>query len=92
MMKIRRLHPWSVSPKKAVEIQRRLRLLLDLETKIGSIQSVAGTDISFSKKDDTLWAGVVVLSYPDLSRLEEKWIMGKALPRCIWGKRLYFSR
>jgi deoxyribonuclease V len=78
MMKIRRLHPFSVSPKKAVEIQRRLQPLLDLETEIGRIRSVAGTDISFSKKSDTLWAGVVVLSYPELSRLEQKWIRGKA--------------
>jgi deoxyribonuclease V len=77
-MKIRRLHPWRVSPKAAVGIQNRLQPLLDLKADVGSIGSVAGTDVSFSRKSDTLWAGVVVLSFPGLLKLEERWVKGKA--------------
>lgn len=65
-MKIKSLHSWKVTPKKAVQIQRGLRnrlLFLPLK-KTPSL--IAGTDISYSKNSDQHFAAVVVLSYPDL--------------------------
>ena len=76
-MEIRQIHPWHVSPQKAVEIQKRLRSLLVLERLSGPIRSVAGTDVSCSRNSDLIWAGVVVFSYPDLYKIEERWIKDK---------------
>ncbi len=39
---------------------------------------MAGTDVSFSRNSDLVWAGVVVLSYPDLKEKEEKWVRERA--------------
>lgn len=73
-MKIRHLHGWDVSPQEAIQIQKKLRSRLDLTKSPGAIERVAGTDVSFSKKSGSIWAGVVVFSYPELHRIEEQWI------------------
>lgn len=75
-MKIRQLHPWDVSYKKAIEIQKLLRPQLVLEKLPGRIRYVAGTDVSCSKRSRTVWAGVVLLNYPDLKEVEAKWVTG----------------
>jgi deoxyribonuclease V len=76
-MKIRHLHAWSVSSQKAIQIQKELRSRLDLIKLPGTIRRVAGTDVSFSKKSGRIWAGIVVFSYPELSRIEEQWIQDR---------------
>jgi deoxyribonuclease V len=73
-MKIRHLHGWDVSSQEAIQIQKKLRSQLDLTKSPGAIGRVAGTDVSFSRKSGRIWAGVVVFSYPELSRIEEQWI------------------
>jgi deoxyribonuclease V len=50
---------------------------LDLTKLPGPIRCVAGGDVSFSRKSGRIWAGVVVLSFPDLTKIEEKWIQDK---------------
>ena len=76
-MKIRHLHVWDVSPQEAIQIQKQLRSRLDLTKLSGTVRRVAGTDVSFSRKSGRIWAGVVVFSFPQLSRIEEKWIQDK---------------
>ena len=76
-MEIRHIHPWNVSVKEAIQIQRRLGVLIDLNDMPGSINYIAGTDISSSKKSDHIWAGVLMFSYPQLIKLEERWVEGK---------------
>jgi deoxyribonuclease V len=78
-MEFRRLHPWDVSPKQAFEIQRSLRPEIKLAPLSQPIEYVAGTDVSYSRITGTLWGGVVVFTYPDLEKLEEKWATGKSL-------------
>lgn len=75
-MKIRQLHPWDVSNHKAIEIQKTLSSELVFTNLPKKINSIAGTDVSCSKKSDTVWAGVVVLSYPQLEKMEERWATG----------------
>ncbi len=71
-MKIYRLHPWHLSPKEAVRLQERLGPLLKLSPlEDKSIFTVAGADISYCQKKKVLYAGVVVLSFPDLRLLAE---------------------
>jgi deoxyribonuclease V len=76
-MKIRNLHPWDVSFHEAVEIQQSLRSQVVFE-KLPDISLVAGADVSCSKESNAIWAGVVVLTYPFLEKVEEKWITGTA--------------
>jgi deoxyribonuclease V len=76
-MKIRDLHPWDVSYQEAVAIQKRLRSRLVCKKLPKRIRHIAGTDVSFSKKSNLIWAGVVVFTYPELINIEEKWIKAK---------------
>ena len=76
-MQIRHLHAWDVSPQEAIQLQKELRSRLDLKKLPGPIRCVAGGDVSFSRKSGRIWAGVVVLSFPDLIKIEEQWIEDK---------------
>jgi len=76
-MEIRHIHPWDVSVKEAIQIQSKLRVLIDLTDKPDAINYVAGTDISSSKRLNQIWAGVLIFSYPQLVKLEERWVEGK---------------
>jgi len=75
-MKIRHLHPWDVAYAEAVEIQRTLRHQLIFKGLPKKIRLVAGTDVSCSKKSNSIWAGIVVLNFPSLEIVEEKWVKG----------------
>ncbi|MFH1349524.1 MAG: deoxyribonuclease V [Pseudomonadota bacterium] len=76
-MKVIQIHPWNVTYHEAIEIQERLRHQLKFEKVSRKIRYVAGTDVSFSKKTGMAWGGVVVLNFPDLSKVEEKWVREK---------------
>ncbi len=65
------LHPWEVSSKEAIEIQRRLRELVSLEKLKEEVHIVGGVDVSYSKSSQLLYAVVVLLSFPDLHLIEE---------------------
>jgi len=77
-MKIEQMHSWDVSPREAVAIQESLRERLTFGKLTKPVSFVAGTDVSFSKQTHTLWAGALVFSYPELERMEEAWVSGKA--------------
>lgn len=77
-MDIKELHPWNVSPREAVAIQKQLQPQLTLKNRLKFIRYVAGADVSFSLIDDRLWAGVVVLDYPGLEPVENRWARGKS--------------
>lgn len=71
-MKIHNLHPWDVSPKEAVKLQEALHPLLKISPwEAGGISTVAGADISYDKKKNVVYAGVVILSFPDLRLIAE---------------------
>lgn len=73
---IKELHPWNVTPKEAVEIQRRLQPRVTLRNRLQPVRYVAGTDVSSSLADGTVWAGVVVVAYPGLEPVETRWARG----------------
>lgn len=50
----------------ATEIQNQLRQKVSLNTSATTITTIAGADISHNKNDDTVYAGIVILSYPQL--------------------------
>jgi deoxyribonuclease V len=68
-LKIRKLHSWDVSPRKAREIQDDLRGRVIEGWDGRPINVVVGADVSFPSKTEAL-AAVVALSYPELSLIE----------------------
>ena len=72
-MDIPDLHPWNVTYEKAVEIQKSLKGKVILKKIDKKIKHIAGLDVSYAKKANTVWAGVVVLGFPSLVKIEERW-------------------
>lgn len=56
----------SISIPQATLLQKELRDKLILSTVHSSISTIAGADISFNKYETKVYAGVVVLSFPNL--------------------------
>jgi len=72
-MVISDLHPWDVTYKEAVKIQKDLKDKVSLKKIDKRIQYVAGLDVSYAKGSDIMWAGGVVLDFPSLNKAEERW-------------------
>ncbi|MBL7075424.1 deoxyribonuclease V [candidate division KSB1 bacterium] len=77
-MKLHHLHSWDVSPSGAVTLQNELRGKVLLTEGLKEVQFIAGADVSYSKGDDLLWAGVLVFTWPGLILVEEQVVQGKA--------------
>ncbi len=69
-MNLRDLHPWDVSPKEAVAIQRRLAPQVVREGDLKNIRRIAGVDIALDRARGVGIGAVVVLSYPGLEPVE----------------------
>ena len=69
-MKLRDLHPWDVSPKEAIAIQKRLAAQVVREDEPIDVRRVAGVDISVDRARGVGTGAVVVLSYPGLEIAE----------------------
>lgn len=69
-MNIARLHPWNVSPTRAVRIQLALRARLDVKAYRGPIETVAGVDVSYDLRSPMVYAAVVVMRLSDRHILE----------------------
>lgn len=78
-MIIQTLHEWDVKPPRAMEIQRTLSLQISLKDSVhlNRLRRVAGADVSYAQGEDNLYGAVVVLSFPDLGVVEERWVRGK---------------
>jgi len=63
-------HSWDLTPGEAIEVQKRLRNMVRLEPLARPASVIAGADISFNKFSETVYAGIVVLSLPDLRIIE----------------------
>jgi deoxyribonuclease V len=71
MASYRKLHEWDVKPAEAVALQQEWRARVELQPLPSPPRTIAGCDISFNKYEETVYAGVVVLSLPDLEVIEE---------------------
>ncbi|MBI3611103.1 MAG: deoxyribonuclease V [Nitrospirae bacterium] len=69
-MKITPFHPWNLTPKEAIEIQKKLSARIIRENHVKTVGYVAGADMAVSKNPPLAYAGVVVLSFPDLQIVE----------------------
>ena len=68
-MNYKSLHRWNLTPRKAIELQNKLkeRIILKKIT-LNKVKLIAGVDVSV--KDDLSKAAIVVLSYPNLEIIE----------------------
>ena len=76
-MDIPDLHPWNVTYEEAIKIQERLKDKVILKKIDRRINYIAGLDVSYAKGSNTVWAGVVVLDFPSLVKIEERWAQSK---------------
>lgn len=65
-------HEWNVSPRDAIEIQKKLRTEVRLKPLPHVPKTIAGVDVSLNLYEKDIYAGVLVLSYPELEVLETK--------------------
>ncbi len=70
-MQIQHLHPWDLSPKEAVRLQRQLQSLIETEDRLGKVQLVAGVDVGFEDSGKITRAAVVTLEFPSLIKIEQ---------------------
>src|SRR2546421_325531 len=77
MARYEQLHEWSLTPREAVELQKRLRGQVRVVPLKKKIETVAGADISFNKFEPTVYAGIVVLRLPSLEVVEEAGVVSE---------------
>jgi deoxyribonuclease V len=72
-MKTKAIHRWDVTYREAVALQEKLRGKLILREKRlpDPLRIVAGADISYDRGSDLFFAAVILLSYPELTIIEE---------------------
>lgn len=60
-----------LSPSEAIALQQELRQKITLKPLEKPVSTIAGADISFNKYSTTVYAGIVVLSFPDLQVIDK---------------------
>lgn len=58
------LHDWSLAPREAIALQRRLAGRVELADRIDTVRYIAGVDIGFEQGGEITRAAVVVLAWP----------------------------
>lgn len=76
-MEFKNLHPWDVNYKEAVQIQQRLQKGLILKKPMRKFRLAAGIDVSYDKKSDKFYAGVIIFNLEDMQRLEQATAIGR---------------
>ncbi|HKQ99048.1 MAG TPA: deoxyribonuclease V [Pyrinomonadaceae bacterium] len=71
MAQYEQIHGWEMTPREAIELQKSLRERVRLKPLSKRIKTIAGADISFNKFSPVVYAGLVVLSLPNLEVIEE---------------------
>ncbi len=65
-------HRWDMTPEEAQQVQRELRGRVVVADEFGPLRLIAGVDNSYVAATETTYAGVVVLTWPDLEVVERK--------------------
>lgn len=63
-------HDWTTSPAEAIALQQELSLKVSLEPHVQTPRLIAGVDVSMNWHSNTIFAGIVVLSFPELEIIE----------------------
>ena len=76
-MALKDIHAWDITPKEAVAIQKELRSRVELTGMESEIHLVGGADISFNKYSEVIYAGIVVLKFPELTEVTRSMVVTK---------------
>lgn len=60
---------WYVTPREAVRIQKQLRSQISIQAYTGVPRLIAGVDVSFTRFEREIYAGIVLLSFPEMQVL-----------------------
>lgn len=71
-MKYKNLHPWDISPKEGIKVQKMLKNKLIFNEGKFSIEKICGTDVSYDKSKNMLFSAVIILKYPEMKIIEEQ--------------------
>lgn len=55
-----------LTPAQAIACQNQLRAQIQIKPLLKPVKIIGGADISFNKHEETVYAGIVLLSYPDM--------------------------
>ena len=69
------LHPWDVTPKAAIGIQKDLRSRIQLDDSFKTIRVIAGADVAFDKSKNQGYGGVIAYSFPELEEIERQGVI-----------------
>lgn len=69
-------HPWDLTPKEAIELQKKIAGRVRLEDVLKDVSLVAGADVHFPEKGQAC-AAVVLLHYPDMAVMESRVAVGR---------------
>ncbi len=68
----------TLSPTEAIALQQELRHRVQLTSLEKMPKTVGGADISFNKYSETIYAGIVVLSFPEMQVLHREYVVATA--------------
>ena len=71
------IHSWDITPTEAIAIQKGLRSRVELTGIQSEIHLVGGADISFNKYSEVIYAGIVVLKFPELVEVTRSMVVTK---------------
>ncbi len=78
MVEVKQLHDWNVTYQEAVSIQSELCREVRFAPLAKRTRTVAGADVSYDKRNNTLYAAISVFRYPDMAPIEEVSVKAKA--------------
>lgn len=64
------LHSWDLTPKEAVQLQKRLRSRIQTDLPLPDPERIAGVDVGYSRRLGLSVATVAVLAFPSLELVE----------------------
>jgi len=70
-------HAWKMSIDQARETQSELAKKITIKPLPENLSTIAGFDVSYQYKENVLIAGMVILTYPSLKRIESHHIKDK---------------
>ncbi len=65
------LHQWNLTQAEAIELQLKLAGKIIREDRLGEVRHVAGVDMAINEEHNTAQAAVVLLSYPEMTIVEQ---------------------
>lgn len=67
----------NLSPQQAIKFQENLKQYIKISHHYKEIKFIGGADISFNKNENTVYSGIVILSYPDLKLVSESTVISE---------------